>query len=256
MLTTGKKIKSLRENNNLTQKELANALGVTRDIVANWETDRGLPNPEIWPKLSNFFNIPIDNLLGHEVLHPSFPGSRDESGIHSKLPILGTIRAGIPILTEQNYEGYLDVPESIHADFALRVIGDSMIGAGILEGDYAICRENEEPQAGRIIVALHDEGSTRTATLKYYFTGNGQPKLRAANPSFSDIDYAIGYKCAGHMVALIREDAPGYQTYKDYLTIAGHEEWTEVIEKATAAGIKPEHIMAYVEMMVGIGKIK
>lgn len=184
MSTTGKKIKFLRENKNLTQKELANILGVTRDVVANWETDRGAPNPEIWPKLSSFFNIRIDDLLGHEVYDPNFPGSRSERGEEpvNRLPILGTIRAGVPILAQESYDGYLEIPESIKADFVLRVVGNSMIGAGILDGDYAICRESYEPQTGQIIVALKDEGSTSEATLKFYFNGSGEPKLKRRTP--------------------------------------------------------------------------
>jgi len=63
MFTTGKKIKKLREKENITQKELALALGVTRDVVANWETDRGLPTSDILPKLAKYFSVPTDHFL-------------------------------------------------------------------------------------------------------------------------------------------------------------------------------------------------
>lgn len=237
MSTTGKRIKFLRENKSLTQKELAIILGVTRDVVANWETDRGIPNPEILPKLSKYFEISIDALLG----------TRDESGIVSKLPVLGAIRAGLPILADENIEGYLEVPESIRADYVLQVTGDSMIGAGILDGDYAVCRQIEAPQSGQIIVALKDEGSISEATLKYYFNGSGEPKLKAANPAYADIDYRDGYRCAGQLVAVVREDAPGYQTYKDFLAVKDNEEWTEVINIATSYGLSPQEVINILE---------
>lgn len=170
------------------------------------------------------------------------------------IPILGTIRAGLPILAEENIDDYLDVPANICADYVLRVTGDSMIGAGILDGDYAICRESDIPQIGQIVVALRDEGSISEATLKFYANGNGNPKLRAANPNYADIDYTDGYRTAGHMVALIRNETPGYHVYKDYITIANYEDWTEVIESAVAAGMKVEHVKEIVSAQIEIAK--
>lgn len=236
------RIRELRTAKDISQQDLANLVGKTQQAIYFWEKGDNEPAYDILIKLADFFSVSVDYLLGRAAI-PQI-----------RIPILGSIRAGIPILTEENYGGYLDVPGSIRADFALRVVGNSMIGVGILDGDYAICRENEEPQTGQIIVALHDEGSTSEATLKFYFNGSGQPKLRAANPTYPDIDYLKGYRCAGHMVALMRQDAPGYQTYKDYLTVAGHEEWTEVIELASQAGLKVSQVKEILAGQIDIAK--
>ena len=65
-----------------------------------------------------------------------------------------------------------------------------------------------------------------------------------------------GYRIAGVMVALIREEAPGQNIYRDYLMVSGHEEWTDVIELSNEAGIKPAHLKAHVDMLIEMGKRK
>src|SRR5205814_8647034 len=71
-----------------------------------------------------------------------------------KLPLLGQIAAGGPLLAEQNVEDELAVPESLRGDFLLRVKGDSMIEAGILDGDLVVVRRADDARNGDIVVAL------------------------------------------------------------------------------------------------------
>lgn len=236
MASFGEKLRRLRDEHELTQEELGKILNVKKAAISKYEADRISMNLDAIQLLCNHFKVPLSYFIDY--LGPAT----------HRLPILGTIRAGIPILTEENYAGQIDVPENIHADFVLEVVGDSMIGAGILEGDYAVCREAPEPQTGQIIVALRDEGSLSEATLKFYFNGNGQPHLRAANPAYPDISYTNGYRCAGQMVALMRKDAPGYQVYKEYLAANDSEEWTEVIEKAIGYGVSPRQLSTNLDM--------
>jgi repressor LexA len=176
------------------------------------------------------------------------------------IPILGQIRAGLPIFAEENYEGGIEIPSDITADFALRVRGDSMIGAGILDGDYAICRKAETINAhsGQIVVAVRCETAEYAeATLKYFFENNGHPVLRAANPEYEDIDFdEEGYRVAGIMVALLRYGAPDYRIYREYISTRDYalQEWDEVIEKAATAGIKPSVIKELIDVQVEIAK--
>lgn len=128
-----------------------------------------------------------------------------------------------------------------------------MIGAGILDGDYAICRLSDSPQTGQIIVALKDIGSKSEAALKYY-SNDGAPKLQAANPSYAELDYTQGYRCAGMMIGLIREESPAYHTYKEYLVSNESNEWNEVMELAAGAGIKPKHLKSHIDMIIEMGK--
>ena len=94
-----------------------------------------------------------------------------------KLPLLGEIAAGGPLLAEQNVEDYLAVPEPLARggeEFLLRVKGDSMINAGILDGDIVVVRRQQDARNGDIVVALAgDDESADEATVKRFFRENG-----------------------------------------------------------------------------------
>lgn len=246
-MTFGQRLRNLRLAKDLTQAELAKLMGLGESTVSFYESDKRKPDFDTLIKIAEYFDVSTDYILG-------IKSSQMPSFTIAKLPILGTIRAGLPILAEENIEGYLDVPEYMRADYVLQVKGDSMIGAGILDGDLAICREAAVPQTGQIIIALHDEGSLSEATLKFYMNGNGNPILRAANPTFADIEYKDGYRTAGVMVALVRKDAPGYQVYKNYIAVPGYDDWTDVIETAISIGIKPDRIKSLIQMLNEMGK--
>ena len=102
------------------------------------------------------------------------------------IPILGRVAAGQPILAEQSTEGTLEMDGLFgHSEglFALRVRGDSMIDAGILEGDFVIVRQQERASAGEIVVGLLGE----EATVKYYQPKRGRIELLPANEKYSPI---------------------------------------------------------------------
>jgi repressor LexA len=102
------------------------------------------------------------------------------------IPILGRVAAGVPALAEESIEGHLE-PDELFGDpaglFALRVRGDSMIDAGILEGDYVVVRRQERASAGDIVVGLLGE----EATVKYYRPRGSHIELVAANPKYQPI---------------------------------------------------------------------
>lgn len=246
-------LKFLREELGLSQEQLADKLEIPRSTLTHYESvqnDR-LPRYERLQKIANFFAVTVDELLGADLTVKNRI-TISKSAIN--LPMIGTIGAGLPILAEENIEGYIEILDYLRADYVLQFKGDSMIGVGMLDGDLAICRETTVPLSGQIIVALRDKGSISEATLKFYMDENGQPSLRAANPAFADIDYTNEYRTAGIMVALVREEAPGYQIYKNYISVPGYDDWTEVIDKATGAGIKPEHLKSHVDMLIEMGK--
>ena len=102
------------------------------------------------------------------------------------IPILGRVAAGQPILAEENYDGALE-PTGMFGDpeglFALRVKGDSMVDAGILDGDYVVVRKRERASVGEIIVALLED----EATVKYYRPRAGRIELAPANERYKPI---------------------------------------------------------------------
>jgi repressor LexA len=122
-----------------------------------------------------------------------------------KLPLLGQIAAGGPLLAEQNVEDEIAVPETLHGDFLLRVKGDSMIEAGILEGDLVIVRRAQDAQNGDIVVALAgDDESADEATVKTFYRDNGRVRLQPENAALEPI-YADYVQILGKVVGVFRE---------------------------------------------------
>jgi repressor LexA len=120
-----------------------------------------------------------------------------------EVPVYGSIPAGAPAFTEQQVAEILRIDLRMLGTkgrvWAVRVEGDSMIGAHIAEGDIAIL-EKREPQPGEIIAALVDETST---TLKSFIIEGGRPVLRAANAKYADI-FPSTLECQGVLVGLFR----------------------------------------------------
>src|SRR3989454_3388169 len=124
-----------------------------------------------------------------------------------KLPLVGEIAAGGPLLAEQNVEEYLAVPEPLaHGgeEFLLRVKGDSMIKAGILDGDIVVVRRQQTAQNGEIVVALagDDEGADE-ATVKRYFREEGRIRLQPENDALEPI-YARHVQLLGRVTGVFR----------------------------------------------------
>jgi repressor LexA len=104
----------------------------------------------------------------------------------SGLPLVGRVAAGSPILAEENIEEYVEVPQIAggeEGEYVLRVAGDSMIDAGILDGDYVIVHRQETADNGEIVVALVGE----EATVKRYFRESDHIRLQPENPSMEPI---------------------------------------------------------------------
>ena len=126
------------------------------------------------------------------------------------IPIYGQIPAGMATLTEENIEGHVSLDtSSVNASkngrtFALRVRGDSMIDAHILDGDVVILEDRKDVQNGDIVAALID-GET---TLKRYVMEHGRPYLKAENPLFPDLVPARELRIQGVMISLIRKQMP------------------------------------------------
>ena len=122
-----------------------------------------------------------------------------------KLPLLGQIAAGGPLLADQNIEDEIAVPENLRGDFLLRVKGESMIEAGILDGDVVVVRWAQDARDGEIVVALagDDEGADE-ATVKRFFRENGRIRLQPENSVLEPI-YAAHVQILGKVVGVFRE---------------------------------------------------
>ena len=123
-----------------------------------------------------------------------------------EVPIVGKIAAGQPILAEENLEGTISLDsEYIKADniFALRVKGDSMRDAGILDGDFVFARQQSTAEKGDIVVAIIGD----EATVKKYYPEKGRIRLQPANESYGPIiieKNTPGFRIAGKVIGLMR----------------------------------------------------
>jgi repressor LexA len=122
-----------------------------------------------------------------------------------KLPLLGQIAAGGPLLADQNVEDELAVPETLRGDFLLRAKGDSMIEAGILDGDIVVVRRAQDARNGEIVVALAgDDETAEDATVKTFYKEKGRIRLQPENSSLEPI-YAQYVQILGKVVGVFRE---------------------------------------------------
>jgi repressor LexA len=134
-------------------------------------------------------------------------GGREDAKVLS-LPLVGEIAAGGPLLAEQNVEDYLEVPELLAAggaDFLLRAKGESMIQAGILDGDYVVVRKQQDARNGDIVVALAGEDeSADEATVKRFFREDGRVRLQPENDALEPI-YASHVQILGKVIGVFRQ---------------------------------------------------
>jgi repressor LexA len=130
-----------------------------------------------------------------------------EADVH-RLPLVGEVAAGGPLLAEDNIEEYLAVPEPLSRggeEFLLRVKGDSMIEAGILDGDFAVVSRQQDANDGEIVVALAgDDETADEATVKRFFRENGRVRLQPENDAFEPI-YAEHVQILGKVIGVFRQ---------------------------------------------------
>ena len=116
------------------------------------------------------------------------PAYQASIGFNARIPILGRVTAGMPILATENFDGYVDFPtvkDSGRTDglFALRVYGTSMVEAGILDGDVVIVEKTETADSGEIVVAMIED----EATVKTFYKENGHYRLQPENSTMQPI---------------------------------------------------------------------
>jgi repressor LexA len=142
-----------------------------------------------------------------EVLDTPEEKYRTERGERSKtreVPLVGRIAAGSPILATEDIEDVYDLPTSLVGRgpvFMLRVKGDSMIEAGILDGDLVVVERSNDARSGEIIAALING---EEATVKRLRRHSGEVILEPANPALSPVRYKSGVEVIGRVVSVLR----------------------------------------------------
>ncbi len=127
-----------------------------------------------------------------------------------KIPLIGAVTAGRPILAQENFEGYYSLSASEFGGgelFMLRVKGESMIEAGIFDGDKIVVSRQPTAENGDIVVAMFNgDGTEDGATVKRFFRRDGKVILHPENSSMSDfiLDEESGLQILGKVVGLVR----------------------------------------------------
>ena len=122
-----------------------------------------------------------------------------------KLPLLGQVAAGAPLLADENIEDEIAVPETLRGDFLLRIKGDSMIDAGILDGDIVVVKRAQDARNGEIVVALAgDDESADEATVKTFYRDGKRVRLQPENAALEPI-FAPHVQILGKVVGVFRE---------------------------------------------------
>lgn len=181
----------------ISPAELSRISGVNEGAISQYRSGAYKASQRSLEKLSKALRVSIPWLMGGDVPMETPAELRTDFDVFAvngvsqlpkmrSIPLVGSIACGQPLLAEQNIEGYAGVPEDIHADFALRCKGDSMIGARIYDGDIVYIRQQPDVEDGEIAAVLIDN----EATLKrVYKIGSDRLELRAENPSFATLRY-------------------------------------------------------------------
>jgi repressor LexA len=144
---------------------------------------------------------------------PTKPRAMELSGAHGRrpravgVPLLGRISAGAPILADENVEEYLAIPAGYASDeehFALRVSGDSMVGAGILDGDVVVVRRQSTADEGDVVAALVPGPAEDEATVKRFHRDGERAVLLPENPAYQPLELTGG-GILGKVVAVLRK---------------------------------------------------
>ncbi len=181
-------LSSRRKELGYTLAEIANKMGVSEATVQRWESGniKSLRHEKI-AKLADVLRVSPGAIMGWEDFYNPIPPGFEPLPETEKVPLVGSIACGEPITAEENIEGYVDAPKEKRVDFCLTCKGDSMIDAGIYDGDIVYIHQQAEVENGEIAaVRIENE-----ATLKrFYYDGAGKVMLLPANSKYAPLIYS------------------------------------------------------------------
>lgn len=190
-MNVNERLKYIRNKKNVSLSELSKMTGIAKSTLQRYET-------------GNTKKIPLDAITAIEkALFLStgylmgWNSASDDTDIYKydnispiktkKIPLLGEIACGEPIMCEQDFESYVEAGAEINADFCLKAKGDSMVNARILDGDIVFIRKQDMVDNGEIAAVVIDN----EATLKrvYYYKAENKLVLMSENPKYSPYVY-------------------------------------------------------------------
>ena len=188
-VSTAERIKELLEYFGIKQNDFSKRTGIPKSAVSSYISGDRIPRQNRISDIAESYGVNEAWLMGYDVpMKKDNPGS--DTGFENvypielhRLPVLGSVACGEPILMSEERENYIMSGMDIKADFCLIAKGDSMIGARIMDGDIVFIRQQPEVENGEIAaVAIDDE-----ATLKRFYRDEetGTITLVAENPAYA-----------------------------------------------------------------------
>ena len=168
----------------MSPAELSRKIDVDEGTISNYKKGKYEPKQKRTQVIANVLNVSIDWLMGADV-----PMEKIDNIIPlnkaRRIPIIGEIACGEPILAQENWEDLILLPNNISADFALKCKGDSMINARINDGDVVYIKQQDQVDNGEIAAVLIDN----EATLKRVYIYNDKLVLQPVNVKYSPLVY-------------------------------------------------------------------
>lgn len=185
METCAVRISKALELRGMRQIDLVEKTGIPKSAISQYCSGSFKPKQKRLFLIAEALNVDEAWLMGLNV-----PMERGAKGAATniipfpemqKVPLIGAIACGAPILAQEHVEDYVDMPRHIHADFALTCKGDSMINARIFDGDIVYIRQQDTVENGEIAAVLNDDGE---ATLKRVRIFDDHISLEPENPLY------------------------------------------------------------------------
>ena len=175
----------LLKSRGVNVSQVARATGIAASTFTDWKNGRSVPKADKLAKIADYFSVSLDELLGTETGHRASQASYHHLRAKKMVPVIGVIRAGSPIVTDETLLGreFADVDDT-EEYFYLEVCGDSMKDCGIVEGTYVLFHKQQYADDGDIVACLVDGES---ATVKRFHRKNRKIILSPENKDYEPI---------------------------------------------------------------------
>lgn len=186
---------ALLRSHGKTVYQVSKATGISASTLSDWKSGRSTPKADKLARIADYFSISLDELMGTDQGVRSTEASYKNLRAKKMVPVIGVIRAGSPIVTDETLLGreFADVDE-VEDYFFLEVTGDSMKNCGIVDGSYVLFHKQQYAENGDIVACLVDGES---ATVKRFSKKNHRIILSPENEDYKPIillpeDFEIG----------------------------------------------------------------
>ena len=179
------KFENLLQMNNTTVYRVSKATGISGSTFTDWKNGRSYPKSDKLKKIADFFGVSLDALLGPDSGRSSEIAGYMSVKARKMVPVIGEIRAGSPIITDETLLGreFADV-DNVDDYFYLKVRGDSMKNSGIIDGCLVLFHKQSYAESGDIVACLVDGDS---ATIKRFVQEGKSIVLRPENKDYTPI---------------------------------------------------------------------